>query len=104
MGILRITALAAFSFAIAACATQSLQYDDDFAPAPDDVRQDWELTKHRCNSCHKVDRAFLNMELYSDRGDLQLLVEDMADRKGSGIGNDDVPRIVNALDWYREQP
>jgi hypothetical protein len=104
MGILRITALAAVAFALAACAAQSLQYDDDFTPAPEEVQQDWQLTKQRCGTCHEVERVFLNMELYNDRGDLQLLVEDMADRAGSGISSNDIPRIVNALEWYRNQP
>jgi len=104
MGVLKPLTLAALVLCAGACATRSLRYDEDFAAAPADVQQDWQLTKDRCNSCHKVDRAFLNMELYGDRGDVQLLVEDMASLEGSGISQEDMPRIVNALDWYRQQP
>jgi hypothetical protein len=100
MGILKY-ALPALALAVLTACAQASRYDLDFNEAPDDVRRDWNLTKQRCSGCHKVDRAFLNMALFSDRGDVEGLVEDMAARRGSGISDDDVPRIVNALDWHR---
>jgi hypothetical protein len=100
MGILKLAMPCALML-LAACATQATRHDSDFDEAPEQVREDWQLTKQRCASCHELDRVFLNMHLFEDEWDIELMVEDMASRPGAGIGYDEVPRIVNALEWHR---
>lgn len=85
---------------LAGCKASS-NYDTDFEPAPEQVKADWPMTKQRCSQCHTLDRVFLQMELQKDKGDVEWMVEDMASRRGSKIKSDEVPRIVNVLDWHR---
>jgi len=100
MGVLRTLPLALIGL-LAACAAQTTRWDKDFEPAPQQVQADWQLARQRCSSCHELDRIFLNLHLFEDRGDVQLLVEDMAAERGSGIRKSEIEPITNALEWHR---
>lgn len=93
--------LAACALCAVACASRETRRNADFEPAPADVRTDWELARERCSQCHNPDWVFDDMRNYPDRDVLELLVEDMASRPKSRIQDDEVLRIVNALDWHR---
>lgn len=98
MGVLKF--LLPLCLLLAACAASS-NYDPDFEPAPDEIKADWPLVKERCSQCHTLDRVFLQMELQGDKDDVEWMVEDMASRRGSNIKSNEVPRIVEVLDWHR---
>lgn len=88
---------------IAACAASAKKYDPEFAMAPEPVVEDWQLVKDKCLPCHGMDRYFNHLELYSERRDIEEVVRDMARKRGAKISDDEQVRIVNALDWHREQ-
>lgn len=86
---------------LAGCAGWS-RWDKDFEAAPEPTRTDWTLTKQRCSGCHSLEKVFLNLNTtLKDRGDILFAVEDMADRPGSGIRNEEIARIADTLEWYR---
>jgi hypothetical protein len=86
----------------AACAMGS-RHDAKFETAPEPIRSDWELTKLHCGQCHTLDRAFLNMELWSSRDDVEWLVIDMSSQPGANMSDAEIDRIIDVLDWYRRQ-
>lgn len=88
---------------ISACAANAKKYDPEFALSSETVQEDWQLTKDKCLPCHSMDRYFNHLELYSERRDIEELVRDMARKRGANISDDEQVRIVNALDWHRQQ-
>ena len=72
-----------------------------FADYPEEQRSAAALTQARCTRCHEFDRVFEAMSFAGDRADIEFLVEEMADRKGSGISQRDEKQIVDFLDYYR---
>jgi hypothetical protein len=104
MGRAKIVLLGMLAVAVVSCASVAAsRYDPEFEDAPPAVLEGWELTKVHCTQCHALDPVFLNMDLFRDRGDLQLLVADMAAEPGANIPPPDRERIVEALEWYRSR-
>ncbi|MBK8206857.1 MAG: hypothetical protein IPK87_08660 [Planctomycetes bacterium] len=87
---------------IAACAS-SKNYDPEFNAAPQDVQSDWPLARERCSQCHSLDRVFEYVDASTSRDEIEMIVEDMAGRKKSEIQDDEIPRIVEVLDWRRQK-
>lgn len=87
---------------IAACAS-SKNYDPEFNAAPEEVQSDWPLTRERCSQCHSLDRVFEYVDASTSRDEVEMMVEDMAGRKKSEIQDDEIPRIVEVLDWRRQK-
>lgn len=85
---------------LSACTTYT-RWDKDFEQAPEPVRTDWTLTKQRCGGCHSMEKVFLQMKVFKDRGDIELAVEDMAHKRGSGIRQHEIATITDTLEWYR---
>jgi hypothetical protein len=101
---MRIVWIALLAFVVTACASMAAsRYDPEFEEAPPNVLEGWELTKVHCTQCHALDPLFMNMDLFTSRGDLQLLVADMASEPGANIPPPDRERIVDALEWYRSR-
>jgi len=90
--------------ALASACASTARWDREYEQAPEPARSDWHLVKDRCTGCHSLNRVFTKMPTYKDRGDIEFTVEDMADRPSSGIPWKEVPRIVDALEWYRARP
>jgi hypothetical protein len=99
----RWPALAALGLVVSACAMTS-RYDQDFVTAPEPIHSDWPLARDRCSNCHEIERVMTDLrikpERYPNLDYIELLVDDMARKRGSGISAAEIPRIADVLEWY----
>ncbi len=61
------------------------------------------IGRERCSQCHSLDRAFAHIDASTSRDEIEMMVEDMAGRKKSKIQDDEIPRIVEVLEWRRQR-